>query len=88
MSYTNIIHLCVNEHFDDILYHHIKGHCGNERPAKKDSCQLMIETCESKLGKLLGCYPNMLKTRSEAEPDMHRTLCCFLRLELEFLLKF
>ena len=88
MSYTNIFRLCVDEHFDNILYRHIKERCGNERPAKKDTYQLMIDSCETKLGKLLGCYRNMLKIRSETEPDMHRTLCGFLRLELEFFLKF
>ena len=76
------------EQFDDMIYH-IRGCCENankRRDMATNPYQLMKETCESKLGRLLGCYRNMLKIKSEAEPDMHRTLCCFLRLELDFFL--
>ena len=69
MSSTNIFHMCVVEHFDAILYRHIKERCGNEHPCPKDTCQWMIDTCESKLGQLLRCYRKMLKVRSvEPEP--------------------
>ena len=48
---------------------------------------LIKETCESKLRDLLDSYRDNMK-RKITDPDMHRTLCCFLRLELEFFLKF
>ena len=46
------------------------------------------ESLNKALGNLLDCYRKMHKTKSSYEPEMHRTLCCFWRLELDFFLKF
>jgi hypothetical protein len=46
------------------------------------------ETMESKLADLLDCYRNYTKSKSNHEPEIHRTMMCFMRLELEFFLKF
>ena len=46
------------------------------------------ETLEIKLTSLFDDYRMIVKDKKSFDPNAHRTLCCFLRLELDFFLKY
>ena len=78
------------EKFDEIIYH-IRGCYENakkHRARKHGTPEVCNESVNEALGTLLDCYRDTHKKKSSYEPEMHRTLCCFLRLELDFFLKF
>ena len=45
------------------------------------------EKMNQEVSKLINCYRDYTKRKSNHEPEIHRTMMCFMRLELEFVLK-
>ena len=50
----------------------------NQSPRKKTE-----EKFKQELRKLMDCYRDYTKSKSNHEPEIHRTMMCFMRLELE-----